>query len=217
MRSPHARTRSGADGASAAELCAERGDLGGHRAGDDLTARQALSRTRDAVDVDVLSPPSCSGSQAPVTPLLYALTTVPVSPLNFPSVTSTHFATLLFAHLLRYSPRAKMLARSIVPQAGAASGQNSGAFFVPADGGPPPAAVPGDEDADGETDDGEGDYEFDDDADANEGTVQDPEALAKLLEQLREAGALRDPGGDSRIPGADDEEQVDWGDSEEEG
>ncbi len=75
-----------------------------------------------------------------MTPLLYALTTVPVSPLNFSSVTSTHFATLLFAHLLRYSPRAKALARSIVPQAGAAPGQNSGAFFVPADGGPPPAS-----------------------------------------------------------------------------
>ncbi|KAM5537857.1 hypothetical protein V8D89_008499 [Ganoderma adspersum] len=77
------------------------------------------------------------GSQAPATPLLYALTTVPVSPLNVPSVTSTHFATLLFAHLLRSSPRAKATARSIVPQAGSPGG-GSGAFFVPADGGPPP-------------------------------------------------------------------------------
>ncbi|KAI0774856.1 p115 like vesicle tethering protein [Trametes elegans] len=89
------------------------------------------------------------GSQAPVTPLLYALTTVPVSPLNIPAVTSTHFADLLFAHLLRASPRAKVLARSIVPQAGT-SGQSSTAFFVPADGGaPPPAPDAGDdEDAD---------------------------------------------------------------------
>ncbi|KAI0752780.1 p115 like vesicle tethering protein [Daedaleopsis nitida] len=77
------------------------------------------------------------GSQAPVTPLLYALTTVPVSPLNVPSTTSTHFATLLFAHLLRHSPRAKTLARSIVPQGNA--GQSGGSFFVPADGGAPPA------------------------------------------------------------------------------
>lgn len=72
-----------------------------------------------------------------MTPLLYALTTVPVSPLNIPSVTSTHFATLLFAHLLRYSPRAKTLARSIVPQ-GSSQGAGGGAFFVPADGGAPP-------------------------------------------------------------------------------
>ncbi|TBU27873.1 p115 like vesicle tethering protein [Dichomitus squalens] len=79
------------------------------------------------------------GSQAPVTPLLYALTTVPVSPLNIPSVTSTHFATLLFAHLLRASPRAKLTARSIVPQA-SAQGGGGGAFFVPADGDAPPPA-----------------------------------------------------------------------------
>ncbi|KAI0350605.1 hypothetical protein OH77DRAFT_1430779 [Trametes cingulata] len=89
------------------------------------------------------------GSQAPVTPLLYALTTVPVSPLNILSVTSTHFATLLFAHLLRFSPRAKILARSIIPNA-SASAQSNSSFFVPADGGPPPgpAADDGGEDAD---------------------------------------------------------------------
>lgn len=74
----------------------------------------------------------------------------------------------------------------------------------------------GDEDADGETDDGEGDYEFDDEGEGAEEDVKDPEALAKLLEQLRQAGALRDPGRDSQLPGLDDEEQVDWGDSEEE-
>ena len=71
---------------------------------------------------------------------------MPVSPLTTTSVTSTHFATLLFAHLLRYSPRAKTLARSIVPQ-GTSQGVNSGAFFVPADGGaPPPVDDAGDAD-----------------------------------------------------------------------
>ncbi|KAH9889346.1 p115 like vesicle tethering protein [Cubamyces lactineus] len=86
------------------------------------------------------------GSQAPVTPLLYALTTVPVSPLNVPSVTSTHFAALFFSHLLRFSPRAKVLARSIVPQAGASAPNSS--YFVPADGGaPPPPASDDDADA----------------------------------------------------------------------
>lgn len=53
------------------------------------------------------------------------------------SVTSTHFSTLLFADLIRFSPRAKALARSIVPQP--PSSQGASAFFVPADGGPPPA------------------------------------------------------------------------------
>ncbi|EIW54324.1 uncharacterized protein TRAVEDRAFT_173529 [Trametes versicolor FP-101664 SS1] len=87
------------------------------------------------------------GTQAPVTPLLYALTTVPVSPLNVLSVTSTHFAALLFSHLLRFSPRAKILARSIVPQSGASTQSNS-SFFVPADGGQPPAPPEDDDDGD---------------------------------------------------------------------
>ncbi|KAH9935197.1 p115 like vesicle tethering protein [Epithele typhae] len=97
----------------------------------------------EAIVRAMVTPP---GSQAPVTPLLYALTTVPVSPLTIPSVTTTHFATLLFAHLLRYSSPAKALARSIVPQA-SAGGASGGTFFVPADGGsaPPP---PPDDDAD---------------------------------------------------------------------
>ena len=66
----------------------------------------------------------------------------------------------------------------------------------------------GDEDADGETDEGEDDEEDQDIAE------NDPEALAKLLEQLREAGALRDPHVSNRLAGlADAEEEVDWGDS----
>lgn len=61
-----------------------------------------------------------------------------------------------------------------------------------------------DEDAEGETDD---------EAEAA------PEDLAVLLEQLRQAGALRDPGADGRLAGVveGDEEQVDWGESEDEG
>ncbi|KAI0776123.1 hypothetical protein BD413DRAFT_677249 [Trametes elegans] len=58
----------------------------------------------------------------------------------------------------------------------------------------------GDEDADGETD---------------EEQDRDPELLAAMLQKLREAGALRDPGADSTLAGyaGADEEQVDWGDS----
>ena len=73
----------------------------------------------------------------------------------------------------------------------------------------------GEEDAEGETDDGEGDYEFDDEMEDGI-EAKDPEALAKLLNQLRQDGALRDPKSDSRFSGLvdDEEEQVDWGDSE---
>ncbi|KAI0353558.1 hypothetical protein OH77DRAFT_1407052 [Trametes cingulata] len=58
----------------------------------------------------------------------------------------------------------------------------------------------GEEDAEGETDE---EYEG------------DPEVLAAMLQKLREAGALRDPGADSALAayGGADEEQVDWGDS----
>ena len=60
-----------------------------------------------------------------------------------------------------------------------------------------------DEDAEGETDD---------EAEAA------PEDLAVLLEQLRQAGALRDPGADGPLAGGveGDEEQVDWGESDDE-
>ena len=75
----------------------------------------------------------------------------------------------------------------------------------------------GDEDADGETDDGEDGFEFDDEVEGNDSEAKDPEALAKLLEQLRQAGALRDPGGDTQLADfAGNDEQVDWGDSADE-
>ncbi|RDX55510.1 hypothetical protein OH76DRAFT_1551941, partial [Lentinus brumalis] len=80
------------------------------------------------------------------------------------------------------------------------------------DGGVPAAVIPvgivdedawGDEDAEGETDD---EYEG------------SPEELAAMLQKLREAGALRDPRGDSALAGYSgaDDEQVDWGDSGDE-
>lgn len=72
----------------------------------------------------------------------------------------------------------------------------------------------GDEDAEGETDDGEFEDDYDEeDQNPVEPSKKDPEALAKILEQLRREGALRDPGADSRFGVDDDEEQVDWGDS----
>ncbi|CCL99439.1 uncharacterized protein FIBRA_01457 [Fibroporia radiculosa] len=61
----------------------------------------------------------------------------------------------------------------------------------------------GDEDAEGETDDE---------------LEEDSEKLAMLLEQLRQQGALRDPTADRSFsgPGDGDDEQVDWGGSEDE-
>ncbi|KAF7350880.1 hypothetical protein MSAN_01650100 [Mycena sanguinolenta] len=58
-------------------------------------------------------------------------------PSNQPPVTSTHIATLLFAHLLRSSPRAKSLARNITPPSLQPIPETGGNFFVPADGAPP--------------------------------------------------------------------------------
>jgi intracellular protein transport protein USO1 len=55
-------------------------------------------------------------------------------------------ADILFAHLVRSSPRTKAVARTILPQP-APSASNS-AFFVPADGGPPPQPEAEDDDQD---------------------------------------------------------------------
>lgn len=74
-----------------------------------------------------------------MTPLLQALITPPTSPLDIATVTGTHFATLLFADLVRFSSRAKALARSVIPPPHQSPTRDSGNFFVPADGGPPPA------------------------------------------------------------------------------
>ena len=76
----------------------------------------------------------------------------------------------------------------------------------------------GDDDAEGETDDGEDDFEFEDEVDGGPDAEKDPEAVARLLEQLRQAGALRDPGSGSQLTELDgeNEDQVDWGDSAEE-
>lgn len=79
-----------------------------------------------------------SDEPAPVTPLLHALIAPPSSPLEIATVTSTHLSCLLFAHLLRFLPKAKSLARSIVPPSSSAASRDTGSFFVPADGGPPP-------------------------------------------------------------------------------
>ncbi|EGO26144.1 hypothetical protein SERLADRAFT_447399 [Serpula lacrymans var. lacrymans S7.9] len=69
-----------------------------------------------------------------ISPLLYALCLPPSSPINFANVTSTHFATLLFAQLLSSSSRSKTLARSIKPHTAVPTTPAQGQFFVPADG-----------------------------------------------------------------------------------
>jgi intracellular protein transport protein USO1 len=79
---------------------------------------------------------------SPVSPLLFGLTLPPNSPLDRANVSSVQFAAVLFAHLLRHAPQRKLQARKIIPPPLAplpASSTADGAFFVPADGTPPPA------------------------------------------------------------------------------
>ncbi|KAL0575564.1 Vesicle-mediated ER to Golgi transport protein [Marasmius crinis-equi] len=84
-------------------------------------------------------------AERPSHPLLQALVMIPSSdgPLDLGMVTATHFASLLFSHLIRNSPRTKSLARSIKPQTGGATSASAGSgnFFVPADG-PTPGQAP---------------------------------------------------------------------------
>ena len=68
------------------------------------------------------------------TPLLHALATPP-NALDPANVISTHLATLLFAHLLRSSSRAKTSARLVVPGLIQAA-PSSNTLFIPADGAP---------------------------------------------------------------------------------
>ncbi|KAI0821292.1 p115 like vesicle tethering protein [Irpex lacteus] len=93
--------------------------------------------------LQAMLPPEGSNQPPPVTPLLQALIAPPTSsPLDIAAVTRTHLATLLFADLVRFSSRAKALARSIFPPQHLNNLQDSGgSFFVPADGGPPPVAA----------------------------------------------------------------------------
>ncbi|KAF9478119.1 hypothetical protein BDN70DRAFT_66874 [Pholiota conissans] len=84
------------------------------------------------------------------TPLLHALSAPPntATTLDPADVISTHIATLMFAHLLRGSPRAKAAARLIIPGPAPTSSADQSSFFVPADGAPPEpvAEEPDDED-----------------------------------------------------------------------
>ncbi|TCD69596.1 hypothetical protein EIP91_007018 [Steccherinum ochraceum] len=97
---------------------------------------------REAI-VQAMVPPEGSSEPAPVTPLLHALIAPPTAPLEIATVTSTHLSCLLFAHLLRFSPKAKSLARAIIPTPPSGTTErDTGSFFVPADGGPPPSAQP---------------------------------------------------------------------------
>ncbi|KAF8963607.1 p115 like vesicle tethering protein [Flammula alnicola] len=84
------------------------------------------------------------------TPLLHALSAPPntASALDPADVISTHIATLLFAHLLRSSPRAKASARLIMPSPPPTTSGGQSNFFVPADGAPPEPAAEEPEDED---------------------------------------------------------------------
>ncbi|KAI0090824.1 p115 like vesicle tethering protein [Irpex rosettiformis] len=125
---------------------------GAKRTRDDLELRgAALSVFQNFVQkadvkeaiLQAMLPPEGSNQPPPITPLLQALIAPPTtSPLDIAAVTRTHLATLLFADLVRFSSRAKALACSVYPQQHQGNPQDGGNFFVPADGGPSPEAVP---------------------------------------------------------------------------
>ncbi|KAK7052866.1 Vesicle-mediated ER to Golgi transport protein [Paramarasmius palmivorus] len=73
--------------------------------------------------------------------LIQSLIITPTFTLDPALVTSTQFASLVLSHLLRGSPRAKSLARSIKPNPVSTS-SGGGAFFVPADAASQPPAAP---------------------------------------------------------------------------
>ena len=79
-----------------------------------------------------------------MTPLLFGLIIPPNSPLDRTSVSSVQFAAVLFSHLLRHAPYCKDLTRKIIPRPLTLlpSSTAEGAFFVPADGEPPPPSEP---------------------------------------------------------------------------
>ncbi|KAF8627631.1 hypothetical protein AX15_004327 [Amanita polypyramis BW_CC] len=87
--------------------------------------------------LQAMVPPETGGSEAPpTTPLIHALTVPPstTSTLESPFVLTVHLSSILFSHLIRLSPEAKLLARSIKPgPMQALSGQGTSNFFVPAD------------------------------------------------------------------------------------
>jgi len=82
-----------------------------------------------------------------ITPLLHCLIIPNNPPLDIAAITSTQFASLIFSHLIRNTPRAKAAARQIVPPSGDVPTSGGGSFFVPADGsGSAPPPPPEDED-----------------------------------------------------------------------
>lgn len=86
-----------------------------------------------------------SAGPSSITPLLHCLIIPNNAPLDIAATTSTQFASLVFAHLIRGTPRAKDAALQIVPPSVPTSG--GGHFFVPADNsGSAPPPPPEDED-----------------------------------------------------------------------
>lgn len=101
----------------------------------------------NSTNIDSAHPPR-------TTPLLHSLASPPntTTTLDPADATSTQFATLLFSHLLRSSPRAKASARQIVPGPVQTAAGSSSNFFVPADGSAPePAAEEHEEEDESQT------------------------------------------------------------------
>ncbi|KAI0031987.1 p115 like vesicle tethering protein [Vararia minispora EC-137] len=114
------------------------------------------SSVKEAIVAGMLPPASAGPSaRSPVTPLLFGLLTPPKPPPERVLIVGFQFAAIIFAHLLRHTPNCKALARQILPPSPVATNEVAGgAFFVPADGRPPPAApepIPEDDDDEAQT------------------------------------------------------------------
>ncbi|KAK2463070.1 hypothetical protein APHAL10511_004725 [Amanita phalloides] len=102
---------------------------------------------KEEIKLDILQamvPAEDSPEASPPTPLVHALAIPPstMAALEPAVVLTTHMASVLFSHLIRSSPQAKLLARTLKPGTlQALPGQAGSEFFVPADGGPPVLAA----------------------------------------------------------------------------
>ncbi|KAF8633385.1 hypothetical protein AX17_004556 [Amanita inopinata Kibby_2008] len=79
----------------------------------------------------------------PITPLIHALSIPPstTSALEPNIALTTHIAMILFSHLIRSSPQAKLVARKIKPGPLQPQSAQASSFFVPADGSQPAATT----------------------------------------------------------------------------
>ncbi|KAH7103470.1 p115 like vesicle tethering protein [Auriculariales sp. MPI-PUGE-AT-0066] len=103
----------------------------------------------DEVKLRLLKQAAASSPTGPATVILGGIVVLPVAPVTRYAAARLHIATQVFSSLVRASPQAKNVARTIVPSSLPTSTTTApgapidlSAFFVPADGAPAAAAEP---------------------------------------------------------------------------